>query len=106
MGEDVRVATRFKPAHRACATFAMDTILVTVKLFSIYQEAYGVPEVQWEFPSQSSVQAVLDRALADHPCLEPWRNQTRLGLNLQFVDANTPLSSGDEVVLIPPVSGG
>jgi molybdopterin synthase sulfur carrier subunit len=84
----------------------MDMITVTVKLFSVYQEAYGVPEVQWEFPPHSPVQAVLDRALADHPRLEPWRNQTRLGLNLQFVEASTPLSPGDEVVLIPPVSGG
>ena len=84
----------------------MDSITVTVKLFSIYQEAYGVPEVQWAFPPHSSVQAVLDRALADHPRLEPWRNQTRLGLNLQFVEASTPISEGDEVVLIPPVSGG
>lgn len=84
----------------------MDSITVTVKLFSIYQEAYGVPEVQWELPSQSSVQTVLDRALADHPHLEPWRNQTRLGLNLRFVEADTPLSPDDEVVLIPPVSGG
>jgi molybdopterin synthase sulfur carrier subunit len=65
-----------------------------------------VPEVQWEVPPQSSVQAVLDRALAEHPRLEPWRNQTRLGLNLRFVEADTPLSPGDEVVLIPPVSGG
>jgi sulfur-carrier protein len=84
----------------------MDSITVTVKLFSIYQEAYGVPEVQWEFPSQSPVQAVLDRALADHPRLEPWRGQTRLGLNLQFVETSTLLADGDEVVLIPPVSGG
>jgi sulfur-carrier protein len=84
----------------------MDTITVTVKLFSIYQEAYGVPEVQWEFPPHSPVRAVLDRALADHPRLEPWRAQTRLGLNLQFVEVDTPLAPGDEVVLIPPVSGG
>jgi sulfur-carrier protein len=84
----------------------VEQITVTVKLFAIYQEAYGLPEVQWAFPSPSSVQAVLDRALAEHPHLEPWRDRTRLGLNLQFVDATTPLSQGDEVVLIPPVSGG
>lgn len=84
----------------------MDAITVTVKFFAIYQEAYGVPEVQWVFPAQSPVRAVLDRALAEHPHLEPWRQQTRLGLNLQFVRADTPLSPGDEVVLIPPVSGG
>jgi sulfur-carrier protein len=81
-------------------------ITVTVKLFAIYQEAYGLPEVQWDFPAQAPVAAVLDRALAEHPKLEAWRDRTRLGLNLQFVNSDTPLQDGDEVVLIPPVSGG
>jgi molybdopterin synthase sulfur carrier subunit len=81
-------------------------ITVTVKLFAIYQEAYGQPEVQWCFPAGTPVAAVRDRALTDHPPLEPWRDRTRLGVNLQFVDPDTPLQDGDEVVLIPPVSGG
>lgn len=83
-----------------------DPIIVTIKLFAIYQEAYGVAEVQWQFPLGATVGAVRDRALADHPQLEPWRDRTRLGLNLQFVTEDTPLQDGDEVVLIPPVSGG
>lgn len=83
-----------------------DSISVTVKLFAIYQEAYGVPEAQWQFPAGAIVGAVRDRALTDHPKLEPWRDRTRLGLNLQFVADDTPLHDGDEVVLIPPVSGG
>lgn len=83
-----------------------DDITVTVKLFAIYQEAYGVPELQWTFPPGSLVGAVRDHALKEHPHLEPWRDLTRLGLNLQFVAADTLLQDGDEVVLIPPVSGG
>ena len=84
----------------------LNSITVTVKLFSIYQEAYGTSEVQWQFPPGAAVGAVRDRALAEHPQLEPWRDRTRLGLNLQFVDDDAPLQNGDEVVLIPPVSGG
>ncbi|NJL45275.1 MAG: MoaD/ThiS family protein [Leptolyngbyaceae cyanobacterium SM2_3_12] len=83
-----------------------DSITVTVKLFAIYQEAYGVPELTWTFPPGSPVGAVRDYALKEHPNLEPWRDRTRLGLNLQFVSDDTPLQDGDEVVLIPPVSGG
>lgn len=49
-------------------------ITVTVKLFAIYQEAYGVPELVWQFPANAPVQAVLDRALAEHPRLEAWRS--------------------------------
>jgi molybdopterin synthase sulfur carrier subunit len=83
-----------------------DQITVTVKLFAIYQEAYGLPELRWQFAPQTPVSAVRDRVLQEHPELTPWRDRTRLGLNLQFVEATTPLNDGDEVVLVPPVSGG
>lgn len=81
-------------------------IRVTVKLFAIYQETYGVAELQWQFPAGSPVGAVRDRVLNEHPELESWRDLTRLGVNLQFVEPSHPLQAGDEVVLIPPVSGG
>ena len=81
-------------------------ITVTIKLFAAYQEAYGVPELVLEFPTQTPVSAVLDTLIAEHPELEKWRNLTRFGVNLQFVEPDTILQKGDEVVLIPPVSGG
>ncbi|MGB3614062.1 MAG: MoaD/ThiS family protein [Elainellaceae cyanobacterium] len=81
-------------------------ITVTVKLFAAYQEAYRRSELLLELPDQTTVQALCDRILGEHPELEPWRSQTRYGVNLQFVDPDTVLSHGDEVVLIPPVSGG
>lgn len=81
-------------------------ISLTVKLFAAYQEAYGVTEINLEMPSGSPVAAVLDYIVDQHPELEKWRSVTRFGVNLQFVPADTPLSEGDEVVLIPPVSGG
>ena len=82
------------------------SVTITVKLFAAYQEAYGVPDLIREFPSQTPVSAVLDALIAEHPKLEQWRNLTRFGVNLQFVDPDTILQNGDEVVLIPPVSGG
>lgn len=85
---------------------SFNPITVTIKLFAAYQEAYNVPELELKFPPQTSVQAVLDRVLQEHPELEKWRNLTRFGVNLQFVDSDTPLQDGDEIVLIPPVSGG
>ncbi|KKJ00198.1 MoaD/ThiS family protein [Prochlorothrix hollandica] len=81
-------------------------ITVTVKLFAVYQEAYGLPELTWQLAPGSAVGAVLDRVVADHPHLERWRGVTRFGVNLQFVGGDVALVDGDEVVLIPPVSGG
>ena len=79
---------------------------VTVKLFAVYQEAYKVPEIMLELPDGTTVAAVCDRLIAEHPELAQWREITRFGVNLQFVEADTILQDGDEVVLIPPVSGG
>lgn len=83
-----------------------DCVTINVKLFAAYQEAYGKSELELDFPIGATVAAVRDRLLAEHPELEQWRNLTRFGVNLQFVEADTQLQNGDEVVLIPPVSGG
>ncbi|MEL6319504.1 MAG: MoaD/ThiS family protein [Cyanobacteria bacterium J06626_14] len=79
---------------------------ITVKLFAAYQDAYGVPEIQMELEPGTTVSVVRDRLIAERPELEQWRSLTRLGINLQFVESETVLHEGDEVVLIPPVSGG
>jgi sulfur-carrier protein len=81
-------------------------ITVTVKLFAAYQEAYQVSELILEFPDVTPVSAVCDRLIAEHPELSQWRDITRFGINFIFVEPDTPLQNGDEVVLIPPVSGG
>jgi len=81
-------------------------IQVTVKLFAAYQEAYGLPELQLELPTGTTVVAVRDRLLAEHPELEGWRHITQFGVNLEAAAPETILQNGDEVVLIPPVSGG
>lgn len=82
------------------------SLSITVKLFAAYQEAYGVPELSLTFPAGTPVVAVRDRLIAEHPELEQWREVTRFGINLEFVEPETLLQPGDEVVLIPPVSGG
>lgn len=81
-------------------------ITVTVKLFAAYQEAFRVSELVLEFPNSMPVKAVCDRLIAEHPELSQWREITRFGINLIFVEPDTLLHDGDEVVLIPPVSGG
>jgi molybdopterin synthase sulfur carrier subunit len=90
----------------AGASPEIDQISITVKLFAIYQEVYGVGELRWTFASGSPVAAVLDRVIQEHPELEPWRDLTSFGVNLAVVDPSLPMTEGDEVVLLPPVSGG
>jgi len=84
----------------------LPSLSISVKFFAAYQDAYGVPEADWSFPPGTRVADVLDRCLREHPQLEPLRERTRFGVDLEFVDGSTPLADGNEVVLIPPVSGG
>ena len=83
-----------------------NSIKVTVKLFAVYQEAYNQQELTLEFPENTAVSQVREYLIKEHPELEKWRDVTRFGINLDFVEPNTALHDGDEVVLIPPVSGG
>ncbi|QIZ70023.1 MoaD/ThiS family protein [Oxynema aestuarii] len=82
------------------------SITISLKLFAAYQEAYNCEQLTLQLPPNTPVVAVLDRLVGEHPELERWRPVTRFAVNLQFVSADTPLQHGDEVVLIPPVSGG
>jgi sulfur-carrier protein len=81
-------------------------MLIKLKLFAIYQETYKTDELCVEMPEGSTAADLLDRCIQDHPHLAPWRNLTRFGVNLETVSPETILEAGDEIVLIPPVSGG
>ena len=81
-------------------------IKVKIKLFAVYQEAFDTSELVLDTPGQTTVSSVLDSLIEQQPQLEQWKKVTRFGVNLKFVEPETILKDGDEVVLIPPVSGG
>ena len=85
---------------------AAPNIKVTVKLFAAYQEVIGLPELELEFPDGSTVEQVGQYLWDQYPALASLKSVTHFGVNLDFVSADTLLTTGDEVVLIPPVSGG
>lgn len=81
-------------------------IQIKVKLFSIYQEVFGTPELNLSIAEGTSVGNVLTSLIEQKPQLAKWREVTRFGVNLHFVESDVLLNNGDEVVFIPPVSGG
>ena len=81
-------------------------MVITVKLFAAYQDAYGLPELRLEVANGSTVSEVGNLIRASYPALHPLAPLTRYGINLNFVEAEAIVQEGDEVVLIPPVSGG
>jgi len=84
----------------------IQNIQITVKLFAIFQEVLATDQLQLSLESGTSVSAIFDRLVSQHPHLEKWRSLTRYAVNLNFADPQTILKNGDEVALIPPVSGG
>lgn len=83
-----------------------EAIKVTVKLFAAYQEAYRQETIDLEFNEPKQVKEVLEYILEEKPELQQWRELTRFGINLEFVAGETLIKNGDEIVFIPPVSGG
>jgi molybdopterin synthase sulfur carrier subunit len=83
-----------------------NTITVTVKLFAAFQEAIATDILHLSLPANASVRQVYDCLVSEYPGLEQWRSLTRYAINLDFVEPDTLLTDGDEVALIPPVSGG
>ncbi len=81
-------------------------IEVKVKLFAVYQEVFDASEIDLMLPASAQVSDVLASLIEQKPQLAKWQEVTRFGVNLKFVEADTFLQEGDEVVLIPPVSGG
>jgi molybdopterin converting factor subunit 1 len=79
---------------------------LTVRLFARVRDLAGSDTVGVELPAAATV-ADLRRTLADRfPALGELLARSAVAVNHDFADDSRPLSAGDEVAVIPPVSGG
>jgi molybdopterin converting factor small subunit len=79
---------------------------ITVTLFALMRERAGIDTILLEVPAGAAITQALETLVSQYPTLEPYIANTRFSLHMDFVDLNTILAEGDELVLIPPVSGG
>ena len=79
---------------------------VTVRLFALIREKAGTESLALNLPDGAVVEQAIEAVRHQHPALEPYLDNLRFSLHMDFVEADTALRDGDEVVLIPPVSGG
>jgi molybdopterin converting factor small subunit len=79
---------------------------ITVKLFALMREKAGTDTILLEVPAGAAVTQALAALMCQYPMLRPYIANTRFSLHMDFVDPETTLAEGDELVLIPPVSGG
>jgi MoaD family protein len=79
---------------------------IRVRLFAIQRELAGAREVTVELPSPATIEDVWAALEREHPVLAPGRASMRFARNGVYAGPEEQLADGDEVAMIPPVSGG
>jgi len=80
-------------------------VRVQVRLFASYREAAGQGRIELDLPPGSTVRDAIAEIASRHPLITEGRKVV-IAKNRDYVTAEEPLADGDEVALIPPVSGG
>jgi molybdopterin synthase catalytic subunit len=79
---------------------------IAVKLFAAGRALAGASEATIELGPHATAGDVR-RALAEqHAALAALAGRSLIAVNAEYADDATPLAAGDDVALIPPVSGG
>lgn len=77
-----------------------------VKLFATYREVVGSKELAWTAKDGERLGEFLDALLRKYPRLAGHRDTMLLAVNHAFAPPDEVLHDGDEIALMPPVSGG
>jgi molybdopterin synthase catalytic subunit len=79
---------------------------VRVRLFAALREALGRNEVVMELREGATPEDAWRDLAAAAPGLGSRRTSLTASVNRRYAAFDTPLREGDELVFIPPVSGG
>ena len=88
-------------AGRAARRRSIQRVVVTVRLFAMLRERAGAPELTLQLSEGARVRDALgelESLAKDVPLV--------MAVNREYADEDTALDPGDELALIPPVSGG
>lgn len=77
-----------------------------VRLFASFRQAVGAGEVEVALGEQPRVRDLLAALRQAFPALGPAADSAMVAVNLEYVGPDYRLQPGDEVAIIPPVSGG
>src|SRR5919198_234856 len=78
---------------------------VSVRLFAGLRERAGTDRLELELPDEARVADVL-AAMASTPVGALRDRECVVAVNREYASAAAPVRAGDEVALVPPVSGG
>ena len=81
-------------------------VSVNVRLFALYRERLERDRLTLVVPPPATVATALAVMAEAHPRIGLLVDNTMVAVNHEYVDKTHALEDGDEVALIPPVSGG
>jgi molybdopterin synthase catalytic subunit len=81
-------------------------VRLRVRLFAAFRERAGAGEVEVDVPDGAPVSAVVEAVTGRAPSLVDVIGAARPVVNKEFVGPEHRIEAGDEVALLPPVSGG
>jgi len=79
---------------------------IRVRLFAIQRDLVGERHVELDLPDGATVADGWAGLVARFPVLAPGGGSVRFARNGEYADPAEPLADGDELAVIPPVSGG
>ena len=79
---------------------------VTVKLFARLRDIAGAPELTREVAPGATIGTLWRQLAVEFPELGAYERSISSARNADYARMNDPVSDGDEVAFLPPVSGG
>jgi molybdopterin converting factor subunit 1 len=79
---------------------------IRLRLFASFREAVGQGALDWEARDGATVGDVLAGLREAYPAMRRGPERAMYAVNQEYVGPEYRLSAGDELALIPPVSGG
>lgn len=88
------------------ASDGLAAMQVTVRFFATVRDVVGAGERKVRLADGATLRALLDSIYSEHPRLRGSEATLLLAVNHEFADPGAVLHEGDEVAVMPPVSGG
>jgi molybdopterin converting factor subunit 1 len=79
---------------------------VRVLLFGALKDLLARESQDIDLPEQSTVEQLLHRVMAENPPIQKFSASLAVAVNREYAGSTQVLHDGDEVALLPPVSGG
>lgn len=79
---------------------------VVVRLFAILRDRAGTGEFLMDLPDGATVASAAERLKESFPSVRDHAKHVAYAVNREYAGPETELRDGDELAVIPPVSGG